>query len=106
MGRLMLYLNMSSNLRGVHKYGYVPSIQAANPVKPDKDKDDWWNEMCKKHGNNKSQGVHRQNYIPSLRGANPLKKDTQNDWWDEMCKKHGAKNHFPKDKSKENKSDE
>ena len=62
----MLYLNMSSNLRGVHKYGYVPSIQAANPVKPDKDKDDWWNEMCK----------------------------------------HGAKNHFPKDKSKENKSDE
>ena len=63
----MLYLNMSSNLQGVHKYGYVPSIQAANPVKPDKDKDDWWNEMCKKHG---------------------------------------AKNHFPKDKSKQNKSDE
>ena len=56
--------------------------------------------------NNKSQGVHRQNYIPSLRGANPLKKDTQNDWWDEMCKKHGAKNHFPKDKQKGNKSDE
>jgi len=63
----MLYLNMSSNLQGVHKYGYVPSIQAANPVKPDKDKDDWWNEMCKKHG---------------------------------------AKNHFPKDKSKKDKSDE
>ena len=55
----------------------------------------------------KTNGVYRYNYIPSLQGAIPVKKDKEkDDWWNEMCKKHGAKNHFPKDKSKENKSDE
>ena len=57
--------------------------------------------------NNKIQGVYRYNYIPSLKGANPVKKDKEkDDWWNEMCKKHGAKNHFPKDKPKQDKSDE
>jgi len=38
-----------NNTNGVHRYNYVPSLQGANPVKKDKGKDDWWNEMCQKH---------------------------------------------------------
>ena len=36
------------NLRGLHKQGYATTLKEANPEK--KQKDDWWAELCKKHG--------------------------------------------------------
>jgi len=47
---------MNNKVQGIHKQSYVPSLQGANPVKKDND-EDWWNEMCKKHG--------EKNYFPT-----------------------------------------
>ena len=33
---------------GFHKQGYKTTLKEANPEK--KSKDDWWDELCKKHG--------------------------------------------------------
>ena len=47
----MLWFTMSdnNNLKGVHRYSYIPSLQGGNPLKKE-DKKDWWDELCKKHG--------------------------------------------------------
>ena len=43
-------LNMSNNnSQGVRRYSYIPALNGANPLKKE-DKKDWWDEMCKKHG--------------------------------------------------------
>ena len=36
------------NRTGSHRQSYIPSLKEGNPEK--KSKDDWWAEMCKKHG--------------------------------------------------------
>ena len=41
-------MSNNNNLQGIRRYSYVPSIKGANPLK--KNNEDWWDEMCKKHG--------------------------------------------------------
>ena len=47
----------NNNFKGVRRYSYIPSLVGANPLKREESKNDWWDEMCKKHG--------EKNYFPN-----------------------------------------
>ena len=40
--------NGHSNLQGYHRQKYAPKLSECNPEK--KKKEDWFDELCKKHG--------------------------------------------------------
>jgi len=46
------------NRQGSYKHSYVPTLKSGNPEK--QPKRDWWNEVCKAHG--------EKNYFP-LKGT-------------------------------------
>ena len=53
------------NRTGSHKHSYVPTLQSGNPQKVPKR--DWWNEVCKTHG--------EKNHFPmkgTYRGDSPM----------------------------------
>jgi len=62
-------MSNNNNLQGVRRYSYVPSIKGANPLK--KNNEDWWDEMCKKHG--------AENHFPKDKPKNDEPKNEDSD---------------------------